>query len=277
MGQPFQLGSDYYPEHFATENVSKDALLMKAGGLNIVRIGDFAWFKMQPDSKIYTLDWLIKTVDTLGKYQIKSLLCTSTAAIPKWMFDQYPDIMQVTETGQRKPFGRLLNKDIESLAGIQMQEQFALIKQENTKINYPNNPSNTAYTGSLWYDDFKPLATEVLATYNSRFLKGKPAVVKNKVGKGTVYYIGTIPSDEMINQLATDFISNAHIVPLAKCANKLVDITELKGTNKYVYAINFSQEDHKIQLSVPMRDIFTNQKEESTIVKVSDFKVLEVE
>ena len=176
-----------------------------------------------------------------------------------------------------KSFERLINKDIESLAGIEMQEQFALIKQENTKITYPNNPSNAEYTGSLWFDDFKPLSTEVLATYNSRFLKDKPAMVKNKVGEGAVYYIGTVPNDDMINQLAKDFISNAHIVPLAKCSNKLVDITELKGTKRFVYAINFSQEDQKIELTVPMKDVLTNKTETSSIIKAMDFKVLEVE
>ena len=184
-------------------------------------------------------------------------------------------------TGLRNPsmksFGRLLNKDIESLAGIEMQEQFALIKQENTKITYPINSIKQEYTGSLWYDDFKPLTTEVLATYDSRFLKGKPAVVRNKVGKGAVYYVGTVPSDEMINQLVGDFVSNAHIVPLAKCASKLVDITELRGIKKYVYAINFSQEDQKIELAMPMKDVLTNKTETSSTVKAMDFKVFEVE
>ena len=37
-----------------------------------------------------------------------------------------------------KSFGRLLNRDIESLAGIEMQEQFALIKQESTAVSYQN-------------------------------------------------------------------------------------------------------------------------------------------
>ncbi len=183
-------------------------------------------------------------------------------------------------TGLRNPsmksFGRLLNKDIESLAGIEMQEQFALIKQENTKIIYPINSTKPAYTGSLWYDDFKPLSTEVLATYDSRFLKGKPAVVKNRVGKGAVYYIGTVPIDEMIDELVGEFALNAHITPLAKCTNKLVDITELKGTKRFVYAINFSQEDQKIELSFRMKDVLTNKIETSALVKAMDFKVFEV-
>ena len=672
IGQSFQLGSDYYPEHFPIENVSKDASLMKTGGLNIVRMGDFAWFKMQPDSNTYTLDWLVKTVDTLGKHQIKTLLCTPTAAIPKWMFDQYPDIMQVTETGQRKSygkrrhaclnnetyrnysvkiaqqlatafannpnvegfqidnelmaeepycycetcrlkfanwlkekyktlenlnntwgltfwsenltdfkqvflprkgdnpgcfvdyqefysdctieyfklqrdaikkinprfkvthnicssgfiykldmyklaqscdflsldnypytwtleneyapvdnfdyhpamasmalsqirgtlhtpfwineqqisrtagkqrkmiepgmarlwchqglahgaesilffpyrtfkyaheqmmngvldadniprrrygevkqtsdeltkikgilgnafptakaaiirdfkcdwafedgrvsadfrymrhiysyyralreqdittdivsptdkldtypliivpaqilvtpelcaklkqaaekgstvvitcmtglrnpsmksFGRLINKDIESLAGIEMQEQFALIKQETTTIAYPE--AGKAYTGSLWYDVFKPTTASVLATYQSRFLEGKPAVVRNRVGKGMVYYVGTVPSDAMVDTLMSAVLINAAITPLAKATDKLVEITTLKrGTISYVYAINFTDKDQALQLSLPMKDVLTNEKlEGKTVVKAMEFRVMEVQ
>ena len=672
IGQSFQLGSDYYPEHFPIENVSKDASLMKTGGLNIVRMGDFAWFKMQPDSNTYTLDWLVKTVDTLGKHQIKTLLCTPTAAIPKWMFDQYPDIMQVTETGQRKSygkrrhaclnnetyrnysvkiaqqlatafannpnvegfqidnelmaeepycycetcrlkfsnwlkdkyktienlnntwgltfwsenltdfnqvflprkgdnpgcfvdyqafysdctieyfklqrdaikkvnprfkvthnicssgfiyrldmyklaqscdflsldnypytwtleneyapvdnfdyhpamasmalsqirgtlhtpfwineqqisrtagkqrkmiepgmarlwchqglahgaesilffpyrtfeyaheqmmngvvdadniprrryeevkktsdeltkikgiignafptakaailrdfkcdwafedgrvsadfrymrhiysyyralreqdittdivsptdnlsvypliivpaqvlvtpqlcaklkqaaekgstvvvtcmtglrdttmksFGRLINKDIESLAGIEMQEQFALIKQETTTIVYPK--AGKAYTGSLWYDVFKPTTASVLATYQSRFLKGKPAVVRNRVGKGMVYYVGTVPSDAMVDTLMNEVLINATIAPLAKATDKLVEITTLKrGTISYVYAINFTDKDQALQLSLPMKDVLTNEKlEGKAFVKAMEFRVMEVQ
>ncbi len=137
VGQSFQLGSDYYPEHFPIENVSRDASLMKAGGLNIVRMCNFARFKMQPDSNTYTLDWLVKSVDTLGKCQIKTLLCTPTAAIPKWMFDQYPDIMQVTETGQRKPYGKrrqaCLNNETYRNYSVKIAEQLA-----NTFTNNPN-------------------------------------------------------------------------------------------------------------------------------------------
>ncbi len=671
IGQNYHFGSDYYPEHFPLKDVARDAVLMKAGGLNTVRMGDFAWVKMQPNNNTFSLDWLVNTVDTLGKYNIKTLLCTPTAAIPKWMFDQHPDIMQVTETGQRKPYGKrrhaclnnetyrqyseaiamqmakafanndnvmgfqidnelmaeepycycetcrlkfadwlqkkyktvealnsewgltfwsenltsfnqvfvprkgdnpgcfvdyqdfysdctieyfnlqrnaikkiasrfkvthnicssgflykldmyklaktcdflsfdnyphtwtleneyapvdnfdfhpamasmalsqcrgtlhipfwvtesqisrtagkqrkmiepgkvrlwshqelshganatlffpyrtfenaheqmmngildadnvprrryeevkqtskelfkiksiignafpiakaavirdfkcdwafedgrisadfrymrhiysyyralreqsittdiispndnllqypliivpaqvlmtpelsiklkqaaelgttvvitcmtglrdstmksfggLLNKEIETLAGIEMQEQYALIKQENTKISIASNPTKE-FTGGLWYDVFNPLKTEVLATYQSRFLKGKPAVVRHKAGKGIVYYIGTVPSDELIGDFMPKILSDASIVPLAKANDKLVDITEVKGTKKYVYAINFSDIEQTIDLSSSMKDILTNEKVmKQTVIKPMDIRVFEV-
>ena len=183
--------------------------------------------------------------------------------------------MSGLRTPSMKSFGRLINSDIESLAGIEEQEQFALIKQETTPITY----AGTDFTGSLWYDVFKPTTASVLATYQSRFLKGKPAVVKNRIGQGTIYYIGTVPSDAMIDTLMKDLLANATIIPLARATDKLVDITTLKkGNTSYVYAINFSDKDQVIQLARPMKEVLTNvEMQYKAIVKPMDVCILEVQ
>ena len=175
-----------------------------------------------------------------------------------------------------KSFGRLLNRDIESLAGIEMQEQFALIKQESTAVSYQNTAQT--HTASLWYDVFKPTTATVLATYQSRFLKGMPAIVSNKVGEGIVYYVGTVPSDTLIDVLVSDALAKAKITPLAKATDKLVDITELKSEIKrYVYAINFSDKAQQLSLSVPMKDILTKENfANHVILKAMDVRIMEV-
>jgi len=40
-------GCAYYPE-WAVEKVEHDARLMREAGLNMVRIGEFAWSRMEP-------------------------------------------------------------------------------------------------------------------------------------------------------------------------------------------------------------------------------------
>ena len=42
--------------------------------------------------------------------------------------------------------------------------------------------------------------TEVLATYDNQFYKGKAAVVKRKVGKGSVTYIGVDTDDSKLGK-----------------------------------------------------------------------------
>ena len=106
QSQNFYYGSCYYPEHVSREQVKKDATLMKEAGFNVARMGDFAWHEMESKPGVYTFDWLRYTVDELAGKGIHSILCTPTAAIPKWMYDRHPEIMQVTSDGVRKPYGK---------------------------------------------------------------------------------------------------------------------------------------------------------------------------
>ena len=95
-------GAAYYPEHTDKEQVEKDARLMKEAHFNIARMGDFAWHSMEPKDGAFTLEWLDHAIRTLSQHGIQSLLCTPTAAIPKWMHDAHPDIMIMGTDGQRK-------------------------------------------------------------------------------------------------------------------------------------------------------------------------------
>ena len=52
--------------------------------------------------------------------------------------------------------------------------------------------------------------TEVLATYDNQFYKGKAAVVKHKIGKGTVTYIGVDTDDSKLEKdILHDIYTNA--------------------------------------------------------------------
>lgn len=110
------VGAAYYSEQNTTDRVTADALLMREANFNIVRMGDFAWSAMEPLDGIFIFDWLDNAIRTLSGEQIETLLCTPTAAIPKWMHDAHPDIMQMKEDGQRKPYGRrrhaCINNDV---------------------------------------------------------------------------------------------------------------------------------------------------------------------
>ena len=99
------LGCAYYPEYWGVERVATDAKLMRAAGINIARIGEFAWSRMEPDDGQFTLDWLHQTVTTLGRHGIDVLMCTPTAAPPAWLTSAYPDVLLVSAEGRRTSHG----------------------------------------------------------------------------------------------------------------------------------------------------------------------------
>lgn len=99
------IGADYYPEHWPRERWETDAKLMEAANFNIVRLAEFAWIKMEPHEGEYDFSWLDEAIDLLGSHGVKSIVCTPTATMPKWLFDKYPEVVAINREGHREVFG----------------------------------------------------------------------------------------------------------------------------------------------------------------------------
>lgn len=99
------LGVCYYPEHWPEEWWAEDARRMAELGLAYVRIGEFAWSRLEPEAGRYDFDWLRRAIDTLDAAGLKVVLGTPTAAPPKWLVDRMPDMLPVDGNGKVKNFG----------------------------------------------------------------------------------------------------------------------------------------------------------------------------
>jgi beta-galactosidase len=53
------LGVCYYPEHWPQSVWDRDAAQMAEVGITYVRIGEFAWSKLEPRPAELHFDWLI--------------------------------------------------------------------------------------------------------------------------------------------------------------------------------------------------------------------------
>ena len=100
-----ELGVCYYPEHWPEEMWAKDAADMMAAGIRWVRIGEFAWSRMEAVPGHLTLEWLDRAIDVLGTAGLKVVLGTPTATPPRWMIDKHPDMVAVDEHGAPRKFG----------------------------------------------------------------------------------------------------------------------------------------------------------------------------
>ena len=63
---PRALGVCYYPEHWSEEVWAEDARRMAETGLSFVRIGEFAWSRLEPRRGQFTFDWLERAIHTLS-------------------------------------------------------------------------------------------------------------------------------------------------------------------------------------------------------------------
>ncbi|GAB5437126.1 beta-galactosidase [Falsiruegeria mediterranea] len=99
------LGTCYYPEHWPEETWQDDARRMVAAGLTWVRIGEFAWSRLEPNPGEMTLGWMDRAIETLGQAGLKVVLGTPTATPPRWMLDRHPDMLAIDAQGNPRKFG----------------------------------------------------------------------------------------------------------------------------------------------------------------------------
>ena len=99
------LGVCYYPEHWTEDRWAIDAAQMIEAGLTWVRVGEFAWSRLEPSPGDLQLDWLERAINVLGDAGLKVILGTPTATPPRWMLDKHPDMLAVDAEGRTRGFG----------------------------------------------------------------------------------------------------------------------------------------------------------------------------
>lgn len=99
------LGVCYYPEHWPQERWALDARMMADAGITRVRIGEFAWSRIEPEPGRYDWAWLDRAIDILYTGGMGVVLGTPTATPPKWLVDAMPDMLAVDANGMRRGFG----------------------------------------------------------------------------------------------------------------------------------------------------------------------------
>ena len=100
-----RLGAAYYPEQWPRERWPVDAKLMAEAGLSFVRMGEFAWARLEPRQGELDLDWLEAAVEILADAGLDVILGTPTAAPPAWLIERHPEILPMRADGRVQPFG----------------------------------------------------------------------------------------------------------------------------------------------------------------------------
>ena len=139
-GRP-ELGACYYPEHWPETQWADDARRMVEMGLSWVRIGEFAWSRLEPEPNRLTLDWLDRAIDTLVEAGLKIIMCTPTATPPRWMVDKHPDMLAWDAQGRVRGFGSRRHYDFSHLAYREECKRIARILGER----YGQNPAIKAW------------------------------------------------------------------------------------------------------------------------------------
>ena len=119
----FSQGVAYYPDYLSElyphpsnslksgtvssigEKISYDFERMKASFISEVRVGEFAWFNLQPEKDRFDFKTFDLFLELAEKHQMKVIFCTPTACPPKWLVDEDPNMLPVDENSVQMSFG----------------------------------------------------------------------------------------------------------------------------------------------------------------------------
>lgn len=99
------IGTCYYPEHWDEEIWKDDAARMRDAGIDWVRIGEFAWSRIEPQEGHFDWGWLDRAVEVLANAGLQIIMGTPTATPPNWVIEKYPDMIAVDRDGSPRKFG----------------------------------------------------------------------------------------------------------------------------------------------------------------------------
>lgn len=94
-----KLGVCYYPEHWPKEMWKEDLERMADAGIEVIRIAEFAWTKIEPKEGRFDYTFFDEFMDLVEETEMKVIFCTPTATPPVWLTEKYPEVLNADGDG----------------------------------------------------------------------------------------------------------------------------------------------------------------------------------
>lgn len=146
---------------------------------------------------------------------------------------------------------------LQILFGVLPKELDTLYPGEHNQILYKEQTYQTKdYCGIV-----KETTGKVRATYQKDFYTGTPALVENRLGKGTAYYLAARTNLDFLEVFYQPIIEKLALQQrIVKASHPKVSIqSRTDGTQSYYFLMNFSDEMQQLELLDPHLAIETNQ------------------
>lgn len=99
------IGASWYPEQWPEAEWDRDLALMRRANFTVVRVGEFAWSRLEPSDNSFDFAWLDKAIAAAARHGIRVVIGTPTAAPPVWLTEAHPDTLRVNEDGSVEGHG----------------------------------------------------------------------------------------------------------------------------------------------------------------------------
>lgn len=100
MKKELLFGAAYYLEYMPYDRLDEDMRLMKAAGMNVIRIGESTWSTLEPEDGIFDFSYIDRMTDGARRAGLKVIIGTPTYAVPSWLARLDPGVMELTSQGR---------------------------------------------------------------------------------------------------------------------------------------------------------------------------------
>ncbi|MGB4661776.1 MAG: beta-galactosidase [Mobilitalea sp.] len=115
-------GVAYYDEYMPYDRLKEDIIMMKAAGINTVRIAESTWSTLEPQDNCFDFTHIDRVINAMEENDMKVIVGTPTYAIPTWMAKAYPEVIATTKRG-KGIYGARQNMDITNLHYLSYSER----------------------------------------------------------------------------------------------------------------------------------------------------------
>lgn len=105
------FGCAYYDEYMPYDRLATDVEMMKAAGINVVRIAESTWSTCEPQNGVFDFSHVQRVLDAMEEAGIAVIIGTPTYAFPTWLAQEHPSVLATTKMGPNK-YGTRQNMDI---------------------------------------------------------------------------------------------------------------------------------------------------------------------
>jgi len=142
LSQSLYVGANYHPHDDKNpDKIIKDIDLMKAAGLNVVRMGHLAWDSYEPSEGKFDFKWFDMVMDMMDKAGIKVILDIAIRPAPIWLHHKYPSIDIVDANGDVQYPNHRYMEDI----GDPNYQKYAVQYADSITKHYAKHPALLAF------------------------------------------------------------------------------------------------------------------------------------
>lgn len=147
-----------------------------------------------------------------------------------------------------------------SMTGTRIEEFYPLHEGEEVEL--------TRYgSGRVFSELGRPLTSEVLAEFAGGPTAGSPAITRNRVGTGTVYYVGTSLTPAGARELLTEILTASSIPVPQKSGDDVEIMRRSDGNRTWLFAINHGSAEGVV--TVDGVDLLTGAATDGTLTVAS--------